>query len=96
MRGGGRIKGGRREKREGGGGGGRIKGGRRERRGMGGGEEQKQVRVYKKVCPMQLSHQISIVTEKSDIDFEKHGKMEIARTIRTSSSSTLLRQSAIL
>ena len=61
---------------------------------MEGEEEQRQVRVYKKVCPMQLSRQISIVTEKSDIDFDKYGKMEIAEIIRTSSSSTLLRQSA--
>ena len=75
-------------------GGGRKKGGRRERRGREGEEEQKEVRVYEKVCPMQLFHQKSIVTEKSDIDFDKHGKMEIARTIRTSSLSTLLRQSA--
>ena len=76
-------------------GGGRKKGGgRRERRGREGEEEQKEVRVYEKVCPMQLSRQISIVTEKSDIDFDNHGKMEIARTIRTSSLSTLLRQSA--
>ena len=66
-------------------GGGRKKGGgRRERRGREGEEEQKEVRVYEKVCPMQLFHQRSIVTEKSDIDFDNYGKMEIARTIRKS------------
>ena len=69
-------------------------GGEREEGGREGEEEQREVRVHEKVCPMQLFHQKSIVTEKSDIDFDKHGKMEIARTIRTSSLSTLLRQSA--